>query len=171
VDSLKEIDEYIDIYLPDCKFYSPALSNRYLGKEDYFDVAEEAMRFMAQKPLRTTPEGKMLSGLIVRHLVMPLCVSDSKAILRWFQNNVGERGYLSLMSQYTPFGDTSAFPELSRGITAREYDAVLSFASELGIRVLLAREPMDCAALGLGYIIENLDLLEHLGRTSFLKEA
>ena len=140
IDSLKAIDKYVDIYLPDCKFYSSSLSARYLGKEDYFDVAEEAIRFMAQKPLQMTSEGKMLSGLIVRHLVMPLCVSDSKAILRWFSKNVGDKGYLSLMSQYTPFGDVEKYPELSRGITAREYDAVLSYADELGIQNLFAQE-------------------------------
>ena len=140
MDSLKLIDEYIDIYLPDCKFYSSALSKRYLGKEDYFDVAEEALLFMAQKPLKMTAEGKMLSGFILRHLVMPLCVSDSKAILRWFASHIGNKGYLSLMSQYTPFGKIENFPELARGITAREYDTVLSYASELGIQNLFAQE-------------------------------
>ena len=140
VSSLEEIDKYVDIYLPDCKFYSSLLSKRYLGKEDYFDIAEEALLFMSKKPLRMTTDGKMTSGFILRHLVMPLCTSDSKAILRWFAKNVGEKGYLSLMSQYTPFGDLSKFPELTRGITAREYDAVLSYAEELGIKNLFAQE-------------------------------
>ena len=140
VESLEEINKYIDIYLPDCKFYSSALSKRYLGKEDYFDVAEQALLFMAQKPLQMTAEGKMLSGLIVRHLVMPLSTSDSKSILRWFQKNIGDKGYLSLMSQYTPFGQLEKFPELNRGITAREYESVLSFADEIGIKNLFAQE-------------------------------
>ena len=95
---------------------------------------------MAQKPLKMTAEGKMESGLIVRHLVMPLCTGDSKAILRWFSKNIGNKGFLSLMSQYTPFGKIEKFPELSRGITAREYDAVLSYADELGIDNLFAQE-------------------------------
>ena len=140
VESLQAIDEYIDIYLPDCKFYSSALSKRYLGKEDYFDVAEKALLFMAQKPLKMREDGKMLSGLVVRHLVMPLCTGDSKAILRWFSKNVGDKGYLSLMSQYTPFGDVEKFPELNRGVTAREYDSVLVYAEELGIGNLFAQE-------------------------------
>ena len=69
-----------------------------MGKEDYFDVASEAVSFMANsKPLKMTEDGKMLSGCIVRHLVMPLCTNDSKAILRWFQETLPKDTYLSLM--------------------------------------------------------------------------
>ena len=138
-ESLKRIDEYVDIYLPDMKFYSPALSKRYLGKEDYFDVASEAIEFMTQKPLLMTDEGKMLSGTIVRHLVMPLCSSDSKSVIRWFKT-LPKTTYLSLMGQYTPFGKIENFPELSRKITAREYDAVVAFAIEQNLERLFIQE-------------------------------
>lgn len=140
IDALKRIDEYIDIYLPDMKFYSPALSLRYLGKENYFDVASNAIAFMAQKPLKMTAQGKMLSGTVVRHLVMPLCTSDSKTLLRWFKNNLPSTTYLSLMSQYTPFGNIDKFPELSRKVTAREYNAVVNEAFTLGIENLFLQE-------------------------------
>jgi len=133
IDALKAIDPYVDIYLPDMKFYSPTLSKRYTGKEDYFSVASEAIRFMANKPTAMTDEGKMLSGLIVRHLVMPLGVSDSKAVLRWFQRALPPSAYLSLMSQYTPFGNIEAFPELQRPVKKREYEAVLEEAFSLGL--------------------------------------
>ena len=140
IDTLKRIDEYVDIYLPDMKFYSSALSKRYLGKGNYFDVASEAIAFMAQKPLQMTTEGKMLSGCIVRHLVMPLCTSDSKAILRWFANSLPKTTYLSLMSQYTPFGNIDSLPELKRPITAREYASVTDEAFALGIKNLFLQE-------------------------------
>ena len=140
IDTLKRIDPYIDIYLPDMKFYSPALSKRYLGKEDYFDYASEAIAFMAQKPLLMTSEGKMLSGCIVRHLVMPLCTGDSKKLLRWFKNTLPKDTYLSLMSQYTPFGKIENFPELSRKITPREYNAVVNEAFALGIENVFLQE-------------------------------
>ena len=134
VDTLRLIDPYVDIYLPDMKFYSPALSKRYLGKEDYFDYASEAISFMANaKPLRMTDEGKMLSGCIVRHLVMPLCTSDSKALIKWFNAYLPPSTRLSLMSQYTPIGNIEGYQELSRPITAREYDAVVEKALELGL--------------------------------------
>ncbi len=134
VETLQRIDPYIDIYLPDMKFMSPALSKRYLGKEDYFDIVSEAVSFMANsKPLRMTKDGKMLSGCIVRHLVMPLCTSDSKAVLKWFNAYLPPSTYLSLMSQYTPFGEIEGMKELSRPITAREYNAVVETALELGL--------------------------------------
>ena len=141
IDTLKRIDPYIDIYLPDIKFYSPALSKRYLGKEDYFDVASEAIGFMANaKPLRMSEEGKMLSGCIVRHLVMPLCTGDSKALLKWFSRALPKAAYLSLMSQYTPFGKIDGMPELSRPVTAREYNAVVEEAFSLGIENIFLQE-------------------------------
>jgi putative pyruvate formate lyase activating enzyme len=139
--ALSYIDEYVDIYLPDMKFYSPSLSKRYLGKEDYFDIACEAVSFMAKaKKTVITEEGKMLSGCIVRHLVMPLCVNDSKTIIKWFAKELPSTTYLSLMSQYTPFGNIEGLPELSRPVTAREYDTAVQAAFDLGIKNLFLQE-------------------------------
>ncbi len=141
VETLQLIDPYIDIYLPDLKFYSPALSKRYLGKENYFEVAEQAVRFMANaKKAVFTEEGKMLSGCIVRHLVMPLCSGDSKSIIKWVARELPKDTYLSLMSQYTPFGEIAGFPELSRRVTAREYDAAVQTAFDLGLFNLFLQE-------------------------------
>ena len=134
VETLKQIDPFVDIYLPDIKFYSPALSKRYLGKENYFEIASRAITFMANsKPLSMTEKGKMLSGCIVRHLVMPLCGNDSKALLKWFNATLPPTTYLSLMSQYTPFGNIEGMKELSRPITAREYNTAVECALELGL--------------------------------------
>lgn len=141
VSTLTLINPFVDIYLPDMKFYSSTLSKRYLGKENYFDVASEAITYMANaKPLKMTEDGKMLSGCIVRHLVMPLCTNDSKAILKWFARELPKDTYLSLMSQYTPFGNVETMKELSRPITAREYQTVADAAFELGIENLFMQE-------------------------------
>ena len=140
IEAIKLLDPFVDIYLPDLKFYSSALSERYTGRADYFEIACEAIKFMAKKPLKMTDDGKMLSGLIVRHLVMPLGVNDSRAIVKWFARELPKSAYLSLMSQYTPFGETQKYPELNRGVTAREYAAVLDTAKELGIENLFAQE-------------------------------
>lgn len=144
VESLKRIDEYVSVYLPDMKWKSEYLSKRYSGRSDYFDVAAKAIAFMADKPLlfeepaadeapRADGVKKMLSGLIVRHMVMPMGVTDTLAILKWFKNELPDTAYLSLMSQYTPFGDIEAFPELKRGVTAREYNEAVNAAFALGI--------------------------------------
>ena len=132
VSSLALIDPYIDIYLPDLKFYSPTLSKRYTGREDYFEVASKALLYMAKKPLSMREEGKMLSGVIVRHLVMPLGTSDSKAVLKWLKTHMPETTKISLMSQYTPFGELGKYPELQRKVTRREYESVLEEAFALG---------------------------------------
>ncbi len=140
VETLKLIDKYIDIYLPDMKFISPVLSKRYTGREDYFEVAEKAIKFMSNKPLQMTEDGKMLSGLCVRHLVMPLGVNDSEAIVKWFKENMPETAYLSLMSQYTPFGNIEKYPELNRPLTKREYERVLDTAFSLGIKNIFVQK-------------------------------
>lgn len=140
VETLQMIDDFVDIYLPDIKFYSSALSLRYLGRENYFDIASEAVAFMAKKPLKTREDGKMLSGCIVRHLVMPLCTADSIKIVKWFARELPNTAYLSLMSQYTPFGNIEKYPELSRAVTAREYNAVVNEAFAQNIQNLFLQE-------------------------------
>ncbi len=129
---LKEIDRHIDVYLPDIKFFSPALSKRYTGKENYFDIASRAIEFMANKPFILGEDGLLKSGTVVRHLVLPQGVSDSKKILDWFCT-IKEKAYINIMSQYTPFGDIENFPELQRKLTKREYDGVIDYAISLGI--------------------------------------
>lgn len=136
-ESLKLADEFVDIYLPDLKFLDAALAARYTARPDYPDFAKPAVQFMARKPLKTTADGKMLSGCIVRHLILPLAAYDSVNAVRFFSRLDGEP-YLSLMSQYTPCGDIENFPELQRKITAREYRRVLEEVNNLGItRVFL----------------------------------
>ncbi len=140
IEALRLIDPYVDIYLPDLKFYSPMLSKRYLGKENYFEIASEAIRFMSKKELNMTEDGKMLSGCIVRHLVMPLCTSDTKQILKWIKRELPPSVYVSLMCQYTPFGKIDGMKELSRTITPREYAAAQETAFALGLDNLFLQE-------------------------------
>lgn len=125
ISTLKAIDKYVDVYLPDLKYFSPNISKRYTNKEDYFEKATKAIAFMMQKPL-DIKNGKMYSGCIVRHLMLPLCSNDSIEIAKWFFSHKTD-AYFSLMSQYTPFGDIDAFPELKRRITKREYQKVVDF--------------------------------------------
>lgn len=137
--ALEEIAPYIDIWLPDLKFFSPALSKRYTGREDYFEYASEAVKFMAKKP-PVWENGKLLSGAIVRHLILPACTSDSLKILDFLRENLPENVPLSLMRQYTPMGDIEGFPELNRKLTAREYERVLNYALALGFQTVYTQE-------------------------------
>ena len=139
-DIIKTLISYVDIFLPDIKFYSEKLSARYTGKSDYFKVASKAIELMANKPLKFK-DGLMKSGVLVRHLVLPQCTSDSLKIINWFsESGLKNSTYINIMSQYTPFGDIEKFPELKRPITEREYDRVIDFAISKGIDKMYYQE-------------------------------
>lgn len=131
--TLEIADTFTDIYLPDLKFIDKTLSKRYTGREDYAEYALPAIKFMAKKPLNMRGDGKMLSGCIVRHLILPLAAYDSVEIVK-FISTLPEGVYFSLMSQYTPFGDIKDFKELQRPITRREYNKVLAAVEEYGLK-------------------------------------
>ena len=142
---LREIDRYVDVYLPDLKFFSPAISKRYTGKENYFEYASKAVAFMVQKPLKIDGNGMMKSGTIVRHLVLPTCTRDSKRIIDFFADNLKDNAYLNLMSQYTPMGDLKGIPELERKITKREYDCVIDYALSKGIEKMFYQKRVSAS--------------------------
>jgi putative pyruvate formate lyase activating enzyme len=130
---LEKLNEYVDVYLPDIKYFSPSVSTRYTGKENYFEVASKAIEFMTQsKPFHLDEKGLIKSGVVVRHLVLPQNTSDSKKILEWF-STIKDKAYINVMSQYTPFGNIDSFPELKRKLTKREYETVIDYAISLGI--------------------------------------
>ena len=83
IEVLQALDKYIDVYLPDMKYYSPKISARYTGKANYFEYASRAVAFMARRECEFDGE-KMMRGCIVRHLVLPLCTDDSLKIVQWF---------------------------------------------------------------------------------------
>lgn len=132
LDTLKTVETFADIYLPDLKFIDPFLAERYTGRADYADYALPAIKFMAQKPFISDENGKMLSGCIVRHLMLPLASYDSLAIAD-FVAQLPKSTYFSLMRQYTPFGGASQYPELNRKVGDREYNKVLNRVRELGL--------------------------------------
>ncbi len=132
IEILKEIDNYIDVYLPDIKYFSDKVSMRYTGKADYFEKASKAIEFMANKKIVFGEDGLLKSGTIVRHLVLPQNTADSKKILDWF-TIIKDKAYINVMSQYTPFGEIEKFPELQRKLTKREYDSVIDYALSLNI--------------------------------------
>ncbi len=130
-EALSLIDPFIDVYLPDFKFFSPLLAEKFTGRKDYPAVAEAAIRFMAKKP-SVFENGQLKGGLAVRHLVLPAHTEDSKRVLDVLSKTIPRSAPLSLMRQYTPMGDIGAFPELARRVTDREYEKVVNYALSLG---------------------------------------
>ena len=133
LESLEIIAPYVDIYLPDLKFYSPDISKRYTNKENYFETATTAISYMLNAKKTVIENGLIKSGVIVRHLILPLCVSDSKKIINWFYENQKNGAYLSIMSQYTPLIKNENLPELNRKITSKEYNSVVDYALSKGL--------------------------------------
>lgn len=136
---LKIIDKYVDIYLPDLKYFSPSRAKRYCGKENYFDVAFKAVEFMIKRKKAIEENGKLRQGVIVRHLVLPENLDETVKILTALRPIIGD-AYLSLMSQYTPFGNIDGLKELQRKITRREYARAVSTAENLGFEKVFLQE-------------------------------
>lgn len=136
---VKALAPYVNIWLPDLKYYSASLSLRYSGAEDYFFRASQAISQMVSQtgPPVTDADGLLKSGVIIRHMVLPGARDDSFRLLQWVKDTLPEGSFrLSLLSQYTPFylaKDTLDYPELRRRITTYEYEKVVDFAIELGL--------------------------------------
>ena len=141
VETLEKINDFIDVYMPDMKYFGREVSFRYSGKKDYFENAKKAIEYMLNKPI-IFENGLLKSGVLVRHLVLPLNTVDSKKVLDWFAT-IKDKAYLSLMSQYTPFGKIDSFSELKRKITKREYNTLIDYALSLGIENMFIQEDLS----------------------------
>lgn len=136
-ETIDMLNGYVDVYLPDIKYYSSEMSKRYSNAEDYFEYASKAVTTMIKQvgALQYNSDGGLIKGTIIRHLVLPKGRHDSIKIMEWIaQNTSAEDVLVSIMNQYTPFDFISdEFPELKRRVTKMEYNSVVRRAQELGI--------------------------------------
>jgi putative pyruvate formate lyase activating enzyme len=135
VDSLKSLEGLIDVYLPDFKYASAALSKKFSDASDYPDVAREAIAEMYRQKgssLVVSDNGQAVNGLIIRHLVLPGQTGDSIAVLKWISEVLSPSLYISLMSQYYPTSCMVNHPVLNRKITEAEYKEVEKAMEEFG---------------------------------------
>lgn len=127
----------MDIYLPDFKYHDAALSAKYSHAPDYPSVAKEAIKEMVRQTgeavFENGEDSLMKRGTIVRHLILPGCTKDSKAVLSYLHETYGNEIYISIMHQFTPLSNVKKYPELNRRITEREYNEVVDFAIDIGI--------------------------------------
>ncbi len=126
VETLKELEGLIDVYLPDLKYFSSENSQKYAKCPNYFEKASKAILEMYRQQQKTEfKDGIIQKGIIIRHLVLPANVNDSKNILKWIKDNLPSDTYVSIMSQYTPYGEIGEFKELNRCLTTAEYNKVV----------------------------------------------
>lgn len=134
-ETLRLLEGYIDIYLPDFKYMSEVISKKYSNCYDYASYAREAVNEMYRqvgKPV-FDPNGIMKRGVIVRHLTLPGCLEDSKQILEYLYHTFQDNIFISIMNQYTPLAHVKSYPELNRKITDKEYDELVDYAISLGV--------------------------------------
>lgn len=129
VETLRELEGLVDVYLPDLKYADAELSRRLSGAEDYFPVAAEAIREMVRQTGPCVLEnGRLKRGVLIRHLILPGQIENSLRVLDWIGQTFQPGTVLvSLMRQYTPVGPACAMPPLDRTVTKEEYRAVLSW--------------------------------------------
>ena len=136
IETLQLLDGIVDIYLPDLKYYSSTIAQKYSFAGDYFSVASRALQEMYRQvgdPVFDA-NGIMQKGMIVRHLVLPGCTNDSKAVIQYLYQTFHDHIYISIMNQYTPMPTVQTrYPELNRNVTDEEYEEVVDFAIELGV--------------------------------------
>ena len=135
VEILRELEGLIDIYLADYKYADSIMAKKYSHAEDYPQVAAEALKEMFRQVGEPVfdERGIMKKGMIVRHLLLPGCIEDSKGVLKYLYETFGDSVFISIMNQYTPLSHVKQYPELNRKVTEEEYEEVVDFAIELGI--------------------------------------
>lgn len=141
VETLQKLEGLVDVYLPDLKYCTADAARRYSGAADYFPVAAAAIREMKrQQPRDVFVSGLLQKGVIIRHLILPKNTNRAVELLRFIAETFGTETIVSLMAQYTPYGELADFPELQRRITAREYEKVLTAMEDLGFSNAFVQE-------------------------------
>jgi putative pyruvate formate lyase activating enzyme len=146
LDSVQLMDGIVDIYMPDFKLWDPAVTLRYLKAKDYAEAARRAIREMHRQvgPLTFDENGLAKRGVLLRHLVMPELLDETRRILRWIAEDLSPDTYVNVMAQYYPAGKVSEekYPEINRHLTGDEYQTARRMAREFGLRRLDERRPL-----------------------------
>ena len=141
VETIKMLDGIVDIYLPDFKYYSNEYSVKYSKCYDYFKYASMAIDEMVKQKSECVfdSNGNMISGVIVRHLLLPGMEEDSKKILKYLYDNYGDKIFISIMNQYTPIRECK-YLELNSKVCESVYDDVIDYGWDIGIRNAFIQE-------------------------------
>lgn len=141
VDTIRMLEGLVDIYLPDLKYYDDKLGEKYSNCLNYFQYASKAIEEMVRQvgEFQIDQDGMMKRGVIVRHMVMPGNIEDSKKIIKYLYERYGDKIILSIMNQYTPVRRLE-YKELNRKVRREEYDEVINYAYDLGIRNAFIQE-------------------------------
>ena len=135
VETLKLLEGYIDIYLPDLKYYYNELGKSFSKVDNYFEIATSAIKEMYRQVgvPQLNKNGIMKKGLMIRHLILPNQTENSKQILKWIKENLDNNIYVSIMAQYFPTYKAKELDELNRKLTKEEYEDVENYLYKLNL--------------------------------------
>ena len=135
VETLKLLEGYVDIYLPDLKYYNDEISKKYSKVDNYFEIATNAIKEMYRQVGQPVldEEGIMKKGLMIRHLVLPNNIENSKNVLRWIKENLDNNIYVSIMAQYFTTYKAKETDDLNRKLTKKEYEEIENYLYDLNL--------------------------------------
>ena len=136
VETIKMLEGYIDIYLPDLKYYSNKISKKYSNIDNYFEIAINAIKEMQKQVGNPVFDnnGIIKKGVIIRHLILPNHLLNTKNILKYIKENLNEDTYISLMAQYFPTYKAKEDKFINRKLTKKEYKEIESYLYSLDIK-------------------------------------
>ena len=134
VETLKMLEGYIDIYLPDLKYSDNELGKRLSKVDNYFEIATEALKEMYRQTGKAVfnKEGIMQKGMIIRHLVLPNHILNSRRVLKWINENMHDV-YVSIMAQYFPTYKAKEINDINRKLTKEEYEQIENYLYRLDL--------------------------------------
>lgn len=135
IETLKMLDGYIDVYLPDLKYAENELAKKYSNVNNYFEIATSAIKEMQRQcgKLVFDENGIIKKGVMIRHLILPNHIENSKKVLKWISDNTDENTMVSVMAQYFPTYKAKEIKELNRKLTKNEYKKVEEYLYTLNI--------------------------------------
>lgn len=141
IESIKALKEYIDIYIPDLKYFNDKYAIKYSSAPNYFNIASEVIEEMvAQVGSPIFNDDIMVKGVIIRHLMLPGLLFDSKKIVDYIYKTFGDSVYLSLMNQYTPMFKASEYAEINKPLNPAHYDSLIDYCVDLGYKNAFIQE-------------------------------
>lgn len=135
VETIKLLKGYIDVYLPDIKYFSDKYAVKYSNAPNYFSYAESSVKEMVSQvgEVKLDSSGMIKKGVIIRHMMLPGLLFDSKKIIDFVVKNFGDSVYVSIMNQYTPMFNAEKYPEINKPLKPEIYDSLIDYALSAGI--------------------------------------
>lgn len=136
LETIKSLNGYIDVYLPDFKYFNDKYAFKYSYAKGY---AENAVKVIDEMLNQTgspkfDKEGRIVKGLIVRHLMLPGLLFDSKKVIDLLYNRYGDSIFISIMNQYVPMFNACKYPEIDKPLNPKHYESLVNYAAELGVK-------------------------------------